>query len=67
MYDVVYLDPSGHQNVVGTQLAKERACEVALDESRRRGVGRMFLAGSEETHPLGAQVLIVKTPRSAAA
>jgi hypothetical protein len=66
MYDVVYLDPSGHQNVVGTDLAKERACELARDESRRRGVGRMFLGGSEHEVPSVAHVLIVDSHRQAA-
>jgi hypothetical protein len=66
MYDVVYLDQSGHHNVVGAHLAKESACALALDESRRRGVGRMFLAGSEESTPVGAQVLIIESQPHAA-
>jgi hypothetical protein len=66
MYDVVYLDQTGHENLVGTQLGKERACELALDESRRRGVGRMFLAGSEHDAPRNAQVLIVESDNEAA-
>ena len=66
MYDVVYLDQTGRQSLVGTHLGKESACELALSESRRRGVGRMFLAGSEEKPP-GAQVLIVESAAQEAA
>jgi hypothetical protein len=66
MYDVIYLDPTGRHNIVGAHLARESACELAMDESRRRGVGRMFLAGSEESPPIGAQVLIVESQPEAA-
>ncbi len=66
MYDVVYLDEAGQQVLIARSLAKEQACGLALEESRRRHVGRMFLAGSEHDAPRGAQVLIVESRTEAA-
>lgn len=66
MYDVVYLDQSGRQVLIAGSLAKEQACGLALEESRRRHVGRMFLARSEQNAPRGAQVLIVESRPEAA-
>ena len=65
MYDVLYLDRSNRQTLLGGGLAREAACELARSEARKRGVGRMFLAGSEPvTH--GELVLIVESaPRAA--
>ncbi|MFN2612591.1 MAG: hypothetical protein ABR536_04380 [Solirubrobacterales bacterium] len=66
MYDVVYLDRRGRQNLVGSGLPRATACELAMAESRRRHVGRMFLAGSEQDAPRREQVLIVESARRAA-
>ncbi len=65
MYDVLYLDHANHQQVVAAGLAKTAACDLAREEARRRGVGRMFLAGSE-MGPVGDCVVIVHTRRPAA-
>ena len=46
MYDVVYHHANRAQ-VVGAGLEKTAACDLARAEARKRGVGRMFLAGSE--------------------
>ena len=58
MYDVLYLDRSSRGKLVASGLAKRAACDLARSEARRRGVGRMFLAGSEMT-PVGDCVVIV--------
>jgi hypothetical protein len=47
VYDVLYMDHTHGEKLVAAGLARQRACEVARAEARRRGVGRMFLAGSE--------------------
>jgi hypothetical protein len=47
VYDVLYMDRGNGQKVVASGLAREDACDVAKAEAQRRGVGRMFLAGSE--------------------
>jgi hypothetical protein len=62
VYDVLYMDRSQRGKTVAKGLARQDACELARAEARRRGVGRMFLAGSElgRTAEL---VLIVESPR----
>jgi hypothetical protein len=65
VYDVLYLDRSHGQKVLASGLEHDAACEVARVESRRRGVGRMFLAGSE-LNPNGEMVVIVESTRRAA-
>jgi hypothetical protein len=47
VYDVLYRDRSHGEKIVARGLAREDACDVAKAEAQRRGVGRMFLAGSE--------------------
>jgi hypothetical protein len=64
VYDVLYLDRSNRQRLLAGGLAREAACEVARSEARRRGVGRMFLAGSEQAR--GEMVLIVESAARAA-
>jgi hypothetical protein len=64
MYDVVYQDYSKRERVVATGLARDAACELARLEARRRGVGRMFLAGSEP-RPRAEVILIVESRRAA--
>jgi hypothetical protein len=65
VYDVLYLDRTNHEKVLAAGLAKTAACDVARAEARRRGVGRMFLAGSE-MGPVADCVVIVHTRRPAA-
>jgi hypothetical protein len=47
VYDVLYMDRVQGEKVVATGVDHDTACQVARAESQRRGVGRMFLAGSE--------------------
>ncbi len=47
MYDVLFLDRTHGDQVLARGLDHDDACHVARTESERRGVGRMFLAGSE--------------------
>jgi hypothetical protein len=47
VYDVLYMDRSKGEKIVASGLARQDACDVAKAEAQRRGVGRMFLAGSE--------------------
>jgi hypothetical protein len=65
VYDVLYLDRSHRQKVLGSGLDHDAACDLARAEARRRGVGRMFLAGSERD-PAGEMIVIVESPRRAA-
>lgn len=58
MYDVVFLDRSHAEKLLASGLDHDAACEVARAESQRRGVGRMFLAGSE-LNPIGEMIVIV--------
>lgn len=62
VYDVLYMDRSHREKVVARGLAREDACDVAKAEAQRRGVGRMFLAGSELGRP-DDLVLIVDSDR----
>jgi hypothetical protein len=65
VYDVLFLDRMHGEKVLASGLAREDACQVARAESQRRGVGRMFLAGSE-LDPCRDLVLIVESrPRVA--
>lgn len=66
MYDVLYLDQGHHQRVIAAGLGRESAVTVARAEARRRRVGRMFLAGSEDPSPQGELVVIVDSQRQAA-
>lgn len=65
MYDVLFLDRTHGEKVLARGLAHDDACALARAESRRRGVGRMFLAGSE-LGPTGEVILIVESARRAA-
>lgn len=47
MYDVLFLDRAHGEQVLASGLDHDDACAVARAESQRRGVGRMFLAGSD--------------------
>jgi hypothetical protein len=47
VYDVLYMDCGKGEKIVASGLARQDACDVARAEAQRRGVGRMFLAGSE--------------------
>ena len=61
MYDVLFLDRTHNQKVLARGLAHDDACRLARSESQRRGVGRMFLAGSE----LGAAAEVIVIVESA--
>ena len=63
MYDVLYMayrDGAEHRTVLGSDLGRDEACQLARDEARKRNAGRMFLAGSEPG-PVGDVVLIVES------
>ena len=62
MYDVLYMDRMRGEKIVASGLARQDACELAREEARRRGVGRMFLAGSEMGRAAD-MVLIVQSAR----
>jgi hypothetical protein len=59
LYDVLFLDRMRGEKVLAAGLDHDAACAVARAESERRGVGRMFLAGSE-TNPAGDVIVIVE-------
>ena len=66
MYDVLFLDHAHGEQVLARGLARDDACgRIARAESERRGVGRMFLAGSE-LGPMGDVIVIVESAPSAA-
>lgn len=65
MYDILYLDRSHGQKVLASGLDHDAACDVARAEAQRRGVGRMFLAGSER-NPVGEMIVIVESVTRAA-
>jgi hypothetical protein len=65
VYDVLFLDGMHGEKVLARGLAHEDACSLARAESQRRGVGRMFLAGSELT-PTGEVVVIVDSAQRVA-
>jgi hypothetical protein len=65
MYDVLFLDRIHGQKVLASGLDHDDACAFARTESQRRGVGRMFLAGSELS-PVGDVIVIVESSRHAA-
>jgi hypothetical protein len=65
MYDVLFLDRSHGEKLLASGLDHDDACRIARTESERRGVGRMFLAGSE-LGPTGEMIVIVESARHAA-
>ena len=65
MYDVLFVDRAHGEKVLASGLDHDDACNVARTESERRGIGRMFLAGSE-LGPVGEMIVIVDSTRHAA-
>jgi hypothetical protein len=65
VYDVLFLNRSRGDKVLASGLDHDAACELARAESQRRGVGRMFLAGSEG-NPVGEMIVIVESRQRAA-
>jgi hypothetical protein len=65
VYDVLFLDRSHSEQVLASGLDHDDACQFARTESQRRGVGRMFLAGSE-LGPVGEMIVIVESAQRAA-
>ena len=60
MYDVLFLDHAHGEKVLARGLGRDDACALARVESRRLGVGRMFLAGSELS-PASDVIVIVES------
>lgn len=65
MYDVLFLDHAHGEKVLASGLGRDDACALARLESRRLGVGRMFLAGSELS-PASDVIVIVESAAPAA-
>jgi hypothetical protein len=65
VYDVLFMDHAHGEKVLASGLGRDDACELARVESRRRGVGRMFLAGSELS-PASDVIVIVESAARAA-
>jgi hypothetical protein len=65
VYDVLFLDRMHGEQVLARGLAHDDACQLARAESQRRGIGRMFLAGSE-LGPTGEVIVIVESAKTAA-
>lgn len=65
MYDVLFLDRRHGEKVLASGLDRDDACQLARSESERRGIGRMFLAGSE-LGPTGDVIVIVDSRQRAA-
>ena len=64
MYDVLYMDRRQREKIVASGLARQDACELARAEARRRGVGRMFLAGSELGRAADLVLIVESAQRS---
>jgi hypothetical protein len=65
VYDVLFLDRTHGEKVLARGLGRDDACRVARTESERRGIGRMFLAGSDLA-TTGDLIVIVESAQSAA-
>ena len=65
MYDVLFLDHAHGEKVLASGLDHDDACQVARTESERRGVGRMFLAGSEVGDRREVVVIVESAARAA--
>ena len=65
MYDVLFLDRSHGEQVLASGLDHDDACRVARSESERRGVGRMFLAGSEVGERRDVVLIVESAARAA--
>jgi hypothetical protein len=65
VYDVLFIDRTHGEKVLAHGLARDAACQLARTESQQRGVGRMFLAGSE-LNQRSDVVLIVESPQRVA-
>jgi len=65
VYDVLFIDRTHGEKLLAHGLARDAACQLARVESQRRGVGRMFLAGSELNQSSDV-VLIVESTRRVA-
>jgi hypothetical protein len=65
MYDVIYINRARRSRVLAEAVRRESAVTRARWEARSRGVGRMFLAGSEPMERSDV-ILIVDSQRRAA-
>jgi hypothetical protein len=59
-YTVECVDGRGRSRRLASELSRGSAVDLALRESRNRGLGRMFLAGSER-HSVRQAILIVSS------
>ena len=65
VYDVLFLGRGHGEKLLASGLDRGDACALARTESERRGIGRMFLAGSE-LNPVGEVIVIVESRQRAA-
>jgi hypothetical protein len=65
VYDVLFLDRTHGDQVLASGLDRDDACQVARAESERRGVGRMFLAGSDVGNRREMVVIVDSAARAA--
>jgi hypothetical protein len=65
VYDVLFLNGTHGDQVIASGLDHDDACHVARTESERRGVGRMFLAGSEVGNRRDMIVIVESRQRAA--
>jgi hypothetical protein len=65
VYDVLFLDHTHGDQLLASGLDRDDACQVARTESERRGVGRMFLAGSEVGSRRDMVVIVESAARAA--
>jgi hypothetical protein len=65
VYDVLFLDRTHGEKVLAQGLGRDDACAFARSESERRGIGRMFLAGSE-IQATGEVIVIVESAKNPA-
>jgi hypothetical protein len=48
LYDVIEIDWDRSRSLIASHLAREQAVALARNEAQLRGLGRMFLEGSNE-------------------
>jgi len=65
VYDVLFLDRSHGEKLLASGLDHDDACHLARAESERRGVGRMFLAGSEIGERRNVVLIVESAARAA--
>ena len=61
-YDVIYIDASGAEEPVASQLGRPDAADVARAAAAERGAGRMVLPGAQMPRDC---VCVVRAPKAA--